>query len=150
MDLKCTLTPRNLLEGNHVSVELNMLVATALLAVVQAFPQAIAVTWHGGLGVAAGNRDNVPPLPQWAGRAERAQLNLLANLVPFTALVLVAHETGLTNAETAWGATLFFWSRMAYAAIYIAGIPYLRTVAFVAGLVGMLGIARVLLSAWAT
>lgn len=131
-----------------MAVELQMLVASALLAIVQAFPNLIAVIRYGGLRIAAGNRDNVPPLPEWANRAERAQRNLLANLLPFTALVLVAHQSGLTNAETAFGATLFFWSRVAYAVIYIAGIPYLRTVAFVASLIGMLDIAAVLVSAW--
>lgn len=131
-----------------MGTELQMLVACALLAVAQTFPGLVAVLWHGGFQVAAGNRDDVPPLPEWANRAERAQRNLLANLVPFTALVLVAHQTGLTNAETAFGATLFFWSRLAYAVIYIAGIPYLRTIAFVASLVGLFDIAGVLLSSW--
>lgn len=125
-----------------------MLVASALLAIAQAFPSLVAVIKHGGLGVAARNRDDVPPLPAWANRADRAQRNLIANLLPFTALVLVAHQSGLTNAETAWGATLFFWSRLAYAVIYIAGIPYLRTVAFVASLVGMFDIAAVLVAGW--
>ena len=125
-----------------------MLVASALLAVAQAAPHLIAVSVYGGVGVAAGNRDAVPPLPAWAGRAERAQWNLIANLVPFSALVLVAHQTGLLDAETASGARLFFWARLAYAVIYIAGIPYLRTVAFVASLFGMFDIASVLLSAW--
>ena len=131
-----------------MGVELKMLVAVALLGVAQAFPQVIAVMWYGGLGVAAGNRDDVPRLPEWANRSERAHRNLIANLLPFTALVLAAHQAGVTNPETAWGATLFFWSRLAYVVIYIAGIPYLRTVAFVASLVGMFDIAAVLISAW--
>ena len=131
-----------------MTVELQMLVASSLLAIVGAFPNPIAVIWHGGLGVAFGNRDNVPPLPEWANRAERAQRNLLANLIPFAALVLVAHQSGLTNAETALGATLFFWARVAYAAIYIAGIPYLRTLAFAVSLAGLLDIVAVLISGW--
>jgi uncharacterized MAPEG superfamily protein len=131
-----------------MTVELQMLVASSLLAIVGAFPNLIAVIWQGGLGVALGNRDNVPQLPQWAIRAERAQRNLLANLIPFAALVLVAHLSGLSNAETALGSTLFFWSRVAYAAIYIAGIPYLRSLAFLVSFVGMLDIVWVLLAGW--
>jgi uncharacterized MAPEG superfamily protein len=131
-----------------MDVGLKMLVASALLGVAQAFPQLVAVTWYGGIGVAAGNRDDVPELPEWANRAVRAHNNLIANLLPFTALVLVAHHTGLSNDATAWGATLFFWARLAYAALYIAGIPYLRTIAFVASLFGMLDIALVLIAAW--
>jgi uncharacterized MAPEG superfamily protein len=131
-----------------MDVELKMLVASALLGVAQAFPQLVAVTWYGGIGVAVGNRDDVPELPPWAGRATRAHQNFLANLLPFTALVLVVHQTGLSNEDTAWGAALFFWSRLAYALIYIAGVPYLRTIAFVASLFGMLDIALVLVSSW--
>ena len=114
-----------------MTVELQMLVAAALLAVVQAFPFLFAVMLRGGLGVAAGNRAELPELPAWAYRAE-----------------LAAEQAGGTNAETASGATLFFWARLAYAVIYIAGIPYLRTVAFVASLFGLFDVASVLLGAW--
>ena len=73
---------------------------------------------------------------------------MLANLVPFSVLVLVAHQAGLANAETASGAVVFFWARVAYAVIYIAGIPYLRTVAYIISLGGLFDVAAVLLSAW--
>ena len=131
-----------------MTVELQMLVAAALLAVVQAFPFLFAVILRGGFGVAAGNRADLPELPAWAYRAERAHFNMLANLLPFAALVLAAQQAGISSAETAAGATLFFWARLAYAVIYIAGVPYLRTVAFVASLFGMFDIAGALLSAW--
>lgn len=125
-----------------------MLIAAALLALAQTFPYLAAVIWHAGFGAAAGNRQDLPPLPEWAHRSERAQRNMLANLVPFAVLVLVAHQAGLANAETASGAAVFFWARLAYALIYIAGIPYLRTVAFVISLGGLFDVARVLLGAW--
>ncbi len=131
-----------------MSLDLKMLIAAALLALAQTFPYLVAVLWQGGLRVAAGNRQELPPLPEWAHRSERAQRNMLANLVPFAVLVLVAHQAGLANAQTASGAALFFWARLAYAVIYIAGIPYLRTVAFVVSLVGLFDVAAVLLSAW--
>jgi len=130
-----------------MTTELSMLTASALLALAQAFPQFFAVVRAGGLAVAGGNRDDVPPLPAWARRAERAQLNMLANFVPFAALVLAAHAADLLNAETAFGATLFFWARLAYAVVYIAGIPYVRAVAFVASLAGLFDVAGVLLEA---
>lgn len=128
--------------------DLQMLVAAALLSLVQGVPYLAAVFMVGGGRVAAGNRDDVPELPAWAERAARAHRNMLENLLPFAALVLVAHTAGLTNEETAFGTTLFFWSRVAYAAIYIAGIPYIRTVAFIASLSGMFDVLGVLLDAW--
>jgi uncharacterized MAPEG superfamily protein len=83
-----------------------------------------------GLAWGFGNRDTALPVPVWTARAERAHANLVENLAPFAILVLVAHVAGRANATTALGATLFFWGRVAHAAIYIAGIPYLRTAAF--------------------
>ena len=129
-------------------LDLKMLIAAALLALVQTIPYLGAVFWLGGFRVAAGNRHELPPLPNWAYRSERAQRNMLANFVPFAVLVLVAHQTGLANAETAYGAVVFFWARLAYAIIYIAGVPYLRTVAFIVSLGGLFDIARVLFAAW--
>jgi uncharacterized MAPEG superfamily protein len=50
--------------------------------------------------------------------------------VLFAILVLVAQVAGKANAMTALGAQLFFWGRVAYAPIYIIGIPWARTAAF--------------------
>jgi len=69
-------------------------------------------------------------------RAQRAHLNLLQNLAPFAILVLVAQVSGKANATTALGATIFFWARVAHAAVYIAGIRYLRTLVFAVATLG--------------
>jgi uncharacterized MAPEG superfamily protein len=45
------------------------------------------------------------------------------------------------------GATIFFWARLAYAVIYLIGIPWLRTLAWFVGVIGMAMIAWVLLHA---
>ncbi len=63
----------------------------------------------------------------WAQRCHRAHLNLLENLPPFAALVLIAN---LTNVGVAGAAAVFFWARVAHAIVHIAGMPYLRTAAF--------------------
>ena len=92
----------------------------------------------GGLAWGFGNRDVPLAVAPWVRRAERAHANLVENLAPFAILVLVAHVAGKANATTALGATLFFWGRVAHAAVYVAGIPYLRTAAFFVGTVGEL------------
>ncbi len=63
------------------------------------------------------------------------------------ALVLVAAVAGVSTEETAFGAQLFFWARVAHAGIYIAGIPWVRALAFIAGLSGMFDIAAAVLRA---
>jgi len=91
----------------------------------------------GGMRWAFGNRDApLAGVPAWAERAYRAHLNLVENLAPFIALVLAAHVSGRANGTTALGATIFFWGRVAHAAVYVSGIVYLRTVVFFVALVG--------------
>jgi len=85
-----------------------------------------------------GNREGMPELTGWGGRATRAHRNMLENLVLFTALVLVAVAAGKTNDMTLLGAQLFFWARLAYAVIYVAGIIWLRTAAWAVSVAGLI------------
>ena len=84
-----------------------------------------------------GNREGLAGLQGWAGRAQRAHRNMLENLVLFAALVLVCVISNKTNATTLLGAQLFFWGRLAYAVIYLAGIVYLRTAAWLVSIIGL-------------
>ena len=121
-----------------MTAELSLLAWSVVLMFAQALIPVMGATLQVGLPKLAGNREDLPPLEGWAGRARRAHLNMLENLVLFAALVLVAHAAGKTNATTALGAQLFFWARLAYAVIYIIGIPWLRTGAWVVSVVGMI------------
>jgi len=120
-----------------MTVELSMLVWAVALTVVQLVITASGATMQLGLPVLAGNRQNMPELTGWASRAQRAHRNMLESLVLFAALVLTAQATGLANETTAIGAQLFFWSRLAYAVIYVAGISWLRTAVWAASVVGL-------------
>jgi uncharacterized MAPEG superfamily protein len=120
-----------------MSTELTMLAASAVLTFLLAFPPVIALMLSRGLPFAAGNRDEPHALPVWGERASRAHRNMLENFPVFAALVVVVQLGGATNETTALGATVFMWGRLAHAVIYIAGIPYLRTAAFGASVVGL-------------
>ena len=69
----------------------------------------------------------VPPL--WAQRAKRAHLNMVETMPAFIAVVLAAAALAPSEAYIAVGqwSAVFFFARLAYAAIYILGVPYLRT-----------------------
>ena len=90
-----------------------------------------------GMKVAMGNRDDLPEATPFAGRADRTARNTLENFVLFAALVLVAHVSGTQSPRVLLGAEIFFWSRLLFIAVYYAGIPYLRTVVWTAGFVGL-------------
>jgi uncharacterized MAPEG superfamily protein len=121
-----------------MTIELKLLIWSAALAFIQMLVAVAGAFLQVGLPTLAGNRENMPPLPGWAGRAERAHLNMLRNLVLFAILVLAAQVTGRLNPTTALGAQLFFWARLAYAVIYVAGWPWVRTAAWAVSVIGLL------------
>ena len=117
--------------------ELMLLVWAVLLTFVQMLLAVAGATRQVGLPMLAGNREALAPCIGWAGRASRAHHNMLESLVLFAALVLVAVVAGKTNANTLLGAQIFFWARLVYAVVYIAGVPWLRTAVWFASIVGL-------------
>src|SRR5262249_17916846 len=91
-----------------------------------------------GLPKLAGNREHMPEITGWAGRAERAHGNMLESLVLFAILVLTARALNVSNSLTVLGAQLFFWGAVAHAALLIAGIAWLRPGAWVVSVLGLL------------
>lgn len=121
--------------------ELKYLLFSVVLTFVQVLVAAAAANQVVGLTTLAGNRDDLPALGGFAGRAKRAHLNMLENMVLFAPLVLIAVVAQKTNSLTAMGAMLFFWARLAYAVIYWIGVPWLRTLAWFASVIGLIMVA---------
>ena len=88
-----------------------------------------------GRDIGLGNRDNLQEATPMGGRAERAAKNSIEAAVFFVPLALVANAAGM-DAEVMLGAQIAFWARIAYVPIYIAGIKYLRSLVWIAGVVG--------------
>lgn len=97
---------------------------------------ALAGIGQNGLARMAGNRDALPAPTLFMARAKRCVDNHLENLVVFTPLVLMAGQIGAFDAMTALGAQLFAGGRVAHAVLYLAGVPWLRTLAFATSLTG--------------
>ena len=90
--------------------DLKYLLLSAMLCFVQVLIAATGANQQVGLPTLAGNREGLPEMTGWAGRARRAHLNMIENLVLFAALVLIAAVAGKANATTAMGAMIFFWA----------------------------------------
>ena len=118
--------------------ELMVLTWAVALTVVQMLIAVSGATLQVGLPALAANREGLPPYTGWVGRAYRAHHNMLENLVLFAALVLIAVVSNKTNPTTLLGAQIFLWARVAYALIYLAGIPWLRTLTWTVSVIGLI------------
>lgn len=117
--------------------ELMYLVWAVALAFIQVVIAASGATLQVGLPKLAGNREHMPELSGWTGRAARAHRNMLESLVLFAILVLVAQAAGVHTGMTLLGAQLFFWARAVYSVVYILGIPWLRTAVWAVSIAGL-------------
>jgi len=117
--------------------ELTLLAWATVLTLVQAVVAVQGALMQVGLPMLAGNREGLPDIKGWGGRAARAHRNMLENLVLFAILVVVAVVAGKTNATTLLGAQIFLYARIAYALVYVAGVPWLRTGVWGVSVVGL-------------
>jgi uncharacterized MAPEG superfamily protein len=118
--------------------ELMWLVWSVALAFVQVLVAVSGAFTQVGLMKLVGNREDMPKLTGWVGRAERAHLNMIINLALFASLELAVAVLAKGNATTMLGAELFFWCRVAYAVIYLAGLPWLRTLSWLGSVIGLI------------
>lgn len=88
-------------------------------------------------GIVAAVADTGPesggPHSLWAQRAIRAHANAVENLAIFVPAVLVAHALGISTPITQAAAVVYFFARLAHFAVYTAGVPVARTLAFAVG-----------------
>jgi uncharacterized MAPEG superfamily protein len=119
------------------SMELTMLMWASILYVLQVLLGALAADLKNGIAWGLGNRENIPELEGWGGRAQRAYVNMAESLLPFACLVLIAYSLDRTGEWSVLGAEIFLLSRLAYAVLYVAGIKVLRSLAYFGGLAGM-------------
>lgn len=121
-----------------MSIELKMLVWSIVLGLVHIALAATLGTMQRGLKWNVSARDGIPePLIGIAARLDRASRNFLETFVFFAVAVLAVLLTEKADAQTALGAQIYFWARLAYLPIYAAGISYLRTLVWAVSLAGL-------------
>jgi uncharacterized MAPEG superfamily protein len=127
-----------------MTLELWSLLYAALLALLLPILQGLGAVRVRSMQDLLGNRENFAELPGWSGRTNRAHRNLLENLLPFAAVILTAHAAGVHTNLTTLGAEIFLAARLIHAAVYIAGLTVVRTLAFYAGTAGTALVAAAL------
>jgi len=118
--------------------DLKLLLWTLVLTFAEVLVAVLAAQAQVGLGMLAGNREGLPTLTGFAGRSRRAHRNMLESLPLFIGLVLIAQIAGKASEATLLGAQLFFWGRLAHWLLYIIGIPWLRTIAWLVSVIGLI------------
>jgi uncharacterized MAPEG superfamily protein len=120
-------------------IELTLLGASTILLVAHVMIQGQTATRDRGLAWNAGPRDGTAtPLGPLAGRAARALANFQETYPAFIALALGLAVTGQTGAPGATGAILWFTARVLYIPLYLLGVPYVRSLAWTASMIGLL------------
>ena len=120
-----------------MTTELWMLIASLGVLVGLTMMQSIGNIKTYGILRVVGPRDDFPAAPPaFLGRLQRALLNLLEALALFTPVVLIATVAGVSNALTVTGAVLFFVSRVVHVIVYVSGLPWARSFAFMGGFMG--------------
>ena len=117
-----------------MSKELYWLTLTAAMTALLWVPYILdRIMIRGPAGATANPSPDDKPQSAWAVRMMAAHVNAVENLVVFAPLVLTAQALNIHTATTAFACAFYFWCRLAHVAVYTAGIPVARTLAFAGG-----------------
>ena len=120
-------------------LELILLGWSVVLLVIALMVQGQLATRELGVGWNAGPRDgDQHPTGALAGRAQRALDNFKETYPAFIALALALAVSGRTGGLGATGALLWFVARIVYHPLYLVGVPYVRSLVWIASMVGLL------------
>ena len=120
-----------------MTIELSLLAWAIVLGLVHAIATGQVTTAQHGNAYAMSPRDEQKPVVGVGGRVIRSFANYLQTFPFFAAAVLSAHAAGVHDGLTIYGAWIYLIARVLYVGFYIAGTPVVRTLAFLAGVVGI-------------
>ncbi len=122
----------------HMSVEMTALALAIVLGFIHLFIAVHVITNERGFMWNVGARDNTEALKSnLAGRLDRAFWNFLETFGFFAVAILMAAIVGRHNWQTVLGAQLYLAGRVIYLPLYALGIPFIRTLAWLAATVGI-------------
>lgn len=116
-----------------MTVEITVLVLSALLAIVQLFLFAIPANRNLGSDYLAGPRDEKRELTGMPARLQRAYNNHIEGLVLFTVAVLAVQLGAVSTPFTQTCAWAYLIARIAYVPLYATGAAPWRSVVWAVG-----------------
>lgn len=126
-----------------MNTELSVLAWGCVLALVHIFAAVRFKTRQYGTKWNVGARDeDLPPPQPIVGRLARAQANFFETFPIYAAAALIVSVAHLESRWTAVGAWTWLAARIVYLPLYAAGVPYLRTIAFLASIAGIALVLR--------
>ena len=126
-----------------MNAELTVLAWGCVLALVHIFVAVRFKTRQYGTKWNMGARDEELPPPQpIVGRLARAQANFFETFPIYAAAALIVSVADLESRWTALGAWLWLGARIVYLPLYALGVPVVRTIAFLASVVGIAMVLR--------
>jgi uncharacterized MAPEG superfamily protein len=124
-----------------MTFEMKLLLWSVVIGLLQCVATGFAVTRQRGIKFGGSARDDQQPIEGIGGRVIRAYSNFMETWAFFAALVLVGQLLNRHSASTVLGANLYFWARVVYWPLYVAGVPMVRSLVW---LVAVLGIVMML------
>lgn len=121
-----------------MTTELFVLAWSCVLAIVHIWAAIRVKTSQYGTKWNVGARDEeLPPLSPLAGRLAHAQANFLETFPLMVAAVLIVSVADLETRWTALGALIWLGARLAYLPLYAFGVRVVRTLVWLASLIGI-------------
>ncbi|WP_457581572.1 MAPEG family protein [Ensifer canadensis] len=129
------------MEAAAASTEIWVLGWSVVLLIAHILVQALSFDLSGDLSIKylLGPRDEQRVSKSIvAGRLLRSLHNMLETYPAFVALALALGVTGKTGGLGALGAVTWLIARMVYTALYVAGVPVLRTIVWFVSIIALL------------
>ncbi|MBW4021671.1 MAG: hypothetical protein HIU92_00810 [Proteobacteria bacterium] len=120
-----------------MTIEMKLLLWSVVIGLLQCLATGMAVSSHRGIGFSSSARDDQEPIGGIGGRVIRAFANFKETYVFFVVLVLAGQVLDRHSALTVIGANLYFWGRLAYWPLYVAGVPMVRSLVWVVAILGL-------------
>ena len=134
-------------KGTSVAIELKILAWSCVLLLVHIFAAGHFKTKQYGPKWNMGARDEtLPPLEPVAGRLVRAQANFLETYPIAIVALLGVVLAGRTSDLTAIGGWMWLGARIVYLPLYAFGVPVIRTLVYMVGLIGLVLVLQALIA----